>query len=52
MNTTKNKFIAVNTEGTITAENGFDLELVKDFNYLGSKIISLENDIHVRIGSA
>ena len=52
MNTTKTKFIAVNTEGTITAQNGCDLEQVNDFNYLGSKIISSENDIQVRIGSA
>ena len=52
MNTTKIKLIAVNTEGTITAQNGYDLEQVKDFNYLGSKIISSENDIQVGIGSA
>ena len=52
MNTTKTKFIAVNTEGTITAQNGCDLEQVNDFNYLGSKIISSENDIQVRIGGA
>ena len=52
MNTTKSKFIAVNAEGTITAQNGCDLEQVKDFNYLGSKIISSEDDIQVRIGSA
>ena len=52
MNTTKTKFIAVNTEGTITAQNGCDLEQMNDFNYLGSKIISLENDIQMRIGSA
>ena len=43
MNTTKTKFIAVNTEGTITAENGCDL---------GSKIISSENEIQVKIGCA
>ena len=49
MNTTKTKFIAVNTEGTITAQNGCDLEQVNDFNYLGSKVISSENDIQVRI---
>ena len=52
MNTTKTKFIAVNTEGTITAQNDCDLEQVNDFNYLVSKIISSENDIQVRIGSA
>ena len=52
MNTTKTKFIAVNTEGTITAQNGCDLEQVNDFNYLGSKIISSENEIQVGIGSA
>ena len=52
MNTTKTKFIAVNTEGTIAAQNGRDLEQANDFNYLGSKIISSENDIQVRIGSA
>ena len=52
MNTTKIKLIAVNAEGTITAQNGYDLEQVKDFNYLGSKIISSENDIQVGIGSA
>ena len=52
MNTTKTKFIAINTEGTITAENGCDLEQVNDFNYLGSKIISSENDIQVKIGCA
>ena len=52
MNITKTKFITVNAEGTITAQNGCDLEQVNDFNYLGSKIISLENDIQVRIGSA
>ena len=51
-NTTKTKFIAVNTEGTIIAQNGCDLEQVNDLNYLGSKISSLENDIQVRIGSA
>ena len=51
-NTTKTKFIAANTEGTITVQNGCDLEQVNDFNYLGSKIISSENDILVRIGSA
>ena len=52
MNATKTKFIAVNTEGTITAQNGCDLEQVNDFNYVGSKIISSENEIQVRIGSA
>ena len=52
MNTTETKFIAVNTEGTITAQNGCDLEQVNDIDYLGSKIISLEKDIQVRIGSA
>ena len=52
MNTTKTKFIAVNTEGTITAQNGCDLEQVNDFNYVGSRIISSENEIQVRIGSA
>ena len=52
MNTTKIKFIAVNTKGTIAAQNGCDLEQVNDFNYLGSKIISSENDIQMRIGSA
>ena len=52
MNTTKIKLIAVNTKGTITDQNGYDLEQVKDFNYLGSKIISSENDIQVGIGSA
>ena len=50
MNTTKTKFIAVNTEGIITTQNGFDLEQVNDFNYLRSKISS-ESDIQVRIGS-
>ena len=39
MNTTKTKFIAVNTEGTITAQNGCDLEQVNNFKYLSSKII-------------
>ena len=34
MNTTKTKFIAVNTEGTIAAQNGRDLEQANDFNYL------------------
>ena len=52
MNTTKIKFIAVNTKGTIAAQNGCDLEQKNDFNYLGSKIISSENDIQVRFGSA
>ena len=52
MNTTKTKLIAVNTEGIITAQNGCDLKQVKDFNYLDSKVISLENDIQMRIGSA
>ena len=52
MNTTKTKFIAVNTEGTITAQNGCDLERVNNFDYLSSKIISSENDIQARIGSA
>ena len=52
MNTTQTKFIAVNTEGTITAQNSCDLEQVNDCNYLGRKIISSENDIQVRIGSA
>ena len=52
MNTTKTKFIAVNTEGTITAQNGCDLEQVNDFNYVDSRIISSENEIQVRIGSA
>ena len=42
MNTTKTKFNEVNTEGTITAQNGCDLEHVNDFNYIGSKIISSE----------
>ena len=51
MNTTKTKFIAVSTEGTITAQNGCDLEQVNDFKYLAGKIISSENDIQVRIGS-
>ena len=51
-NTTKTKFIAVNTEGKIIAQNGCDLEQVDDLNYLGSKISFLENDIQVRIGSA
>ena len=51
MNTTKAKLIAVNTEETITAQNDCDLEQVNDFNYLGNKIISSENDIQVRIGS-
>ena len=51
MNTAKTKFIAVNTERTITAQNGCDLEQVNDFNYLDSKIISSENDIQVRICS-
>ena len=50
MNTTKTKFIAVSTEGTITAQNGCDLEQVNDFKYLAGKIISSENDIQVRIG--
>ena len=50
MNTTKTKFIAVNTEGIITTQNGFDLEQVNDFNYLRSKISS-ESDIQVRSGS-
>ena len=45
MNTTKTKVIAVNTEGTITAQNGCDLEQLSDFNYLGSKIIFSKNDI-------
>ena len=52
MNTTKTKFIAVNTEGTITAQNGCDLEQVNIFDCLGGKIISLKNDIQVRTGSA
>ena len=52
MNTTKTKLIEVNTEGIITAQNGCDLKQVKDFNYLDSKIISSENDIQMRIGSA
>ena len=52
MNTTKTKFIAVNTEGTITAQNGCDLEQVNIFDCLGDKIISSKNDIQVRIGSA
>ena len=52
INTTKTEFIAVNTEGTITAQNGCNLEQVNDFNYLGSKIISSKNYIQVRIGSA
>ena len=52
MNTSKTKFTAVNTEGTITAQNGCDIEHVNDFNYLGSKIISSENGIQMRIGSA
>ena len=52
LNTTKTKFIAVNTEGTVTAQNGCDVEQVNNFNYLGSKIISSENDIQVTIGSA
>ena len=52
MTATKTKFIAVNTEGTNTAQNGCDLEQVNDFNYVGSKIISSENEIQVRIGSA
>ena len=52
MNTSKTKFIAVNTEETVTAQNGCDIEHVNDFNYLGSKIISSENDIQMRIGSA
>ena len=52
MSTTKTKFIAVIAEGVITAQNGCDLEQVKDFIYVGSKIISSENDIQVRIGSA
>ena len=52
MNTAKTIFIAVNTEGTITAQNGYDLEQVNNFNYPSSKIISSENDIQVRIGSA
>ena len=30
MNTTKTKFIAVNTEGTMTAQNGCDLEQVNN----------------------
>ena len=34
MNTTKTKFIAVNTEGAITTQNGCDLEQVNGFNYL------------------
>ena len=52
MNTTKTKLIAVNNEGIITAQNGCDLKQVKDFNYLDSKVISSENDIQMRIGSA
>ena len=52
MNTTKTKLIAVNTEGILTAQNGCDLKQVKDFNYLDSKVISSENDIQMRIGSA
>ena len=52
MSTTKTKFIAVNSEGVITAQNGCDLEQVNNFIYVGSKIISSENDIQVRIGSA
>ena len=52
INTTKTEFIAVNTEGTITAQNGCNLEQVNDFNYLGSKIISSKNYIQVKIGSA
>ena len=52
INTTKTKFIAVNTEGTITAQNGCDLEQVHDFNYLGSKIISSEKYIQVEIASS
>ena len=52
LNATKTKFIAVNTEGTVTAQNGCDLEQVNNFNYLGSKIISSENDIQMTIGSA
>ena len=52
MNTIKTKVIAVNTERTITAQNGSDPEKLNDFNYLGSKIISSKNDIQVRIGSA
>ena len=52
MNTAKTKFIAVNTEKKITAQNGCDLEQVNDFNYLDSKIISSENDIQVSIGSS
>ena len=52
MNTTKTKFITVNTEGTITAQNGCDLEQVNNFDCLGGKIISLKNDIQVRTGSA
>ena len=34
MNTTKTKFIAVNTEGAITTQNGCNLEQVNGFNYL------------------
>ena len=52
MNTSKTKFIAVNTEGAIAAQNGCHLEQVNDFNYLGNKFISLENGIQVGIGSA
>ena len=52
MNTSKTKFTAVNTEETITAQNGCDIEHVNDFNYLGSKVISSENCIQMRIGSA
>ena len=52
MNTIKTKFNAVNTEGTMAVQTGCDLEQVNDFSYLGGKIISSENDIQVRIGSA
>ena len=52
INTTKTKLIAVNTEGTITAQNGCDLEQIHDFNYLGSKIISSEKYIQVEIASS
>ena len=52
MKTTKTKFIAANTEGTIPSQYGCHLEQVNDFNYLGSKIIYSENDIQVRYVSA
>ena len=52
MNTTKTKFIAISTEGRITAQKVCGLEQVNDFKYLGSTIISSKTDIQVRIGKA